>query len=57
MSEKCKSTDGKWVSENSTGGKPGVTRTSNNPFEVSRGENPQYFVDVVNDKRTKTHNL
>ena len=36
-SEKSKST-GKCVSENSTGGNPGVTRTSNNPFETSRSE-------------------
>jgi hypothetical protein len=33
--------------ENSTGGKPGVTRTSHNPFETSRSEKSQYFVDVV----------
>jgi hypothetical protein len=37
-SEKSKSTGGKCVSENSTGGNPGATRTSNNPFEASRSE-------------------
>ena len=57
VSEKSKSTGGKCVSENSTGGKPGATRTSNNPFEASRSEKPQYFVDVVKDKRTKNNNL
>ena len=49
MSEKSKSTGGKCVSENSTNGKPGETRTSHNPFEVSRSEKSQYFVDVVKD--------
>ncbi len=57
VSEKSKSTGGKCVSENSTGGKPGATRTSNNPFEASRSEKPLYFVDVVKDKRTKNNNL
>ena len=57
MSEKSKSTGGKCLSENSTGGKPGATRTSCNPFETSRSEKPQYFVDVVKDKRTKNNNL
>ncbi len=38
MSEKSKSTVGKCVSENSKGGKPGATRTSNNPFETSSSE-------------------
>ena len=47
----------KCVSENSTGGKSGVTRSSVNPFEVSRREKSQYFVDVVKDKRTKNNNL
>ncbi len=56
MSEKSKSTGGKCVSENSTGGKSGATRTSNKPFEASRSEK-QYFVDVVKDKRTKNKNL
>jgi hypothetical protein len=31
-------TGGKPVSEKSTGGKSGATRTSNNPFEASRSE-------------------
>jgi len=55
LSEKSKSTGGKCVSENSTGGKNDATRTSNNPFETSRSEKPQYFVDVVKDKRTKNN--
>ncbi len=42
-----KSTGAKCVSENSTGGKSGVTRNSVNPFESSRRDKPQYFVDVV----------
>ncbi len=33
------------------------TRTSHNPFESSRIEKPQYFVDVVKNKRTKNNNL
>jgi hypothetical protein len=58
VSEKSKSTVGKRVSEkNCTGGKSGATRTSNNPFESSRSKKPQYFVDVVKDKRTKNNNL
>ena len=57
VSEKSKSTGGKCVSENSTGGRPGATRTSHNPFEASRIEKPQYFVDVVKDKRTKNNNF
>jgi hypothetical protein len=44
------------VRENSIGGKPGVTRTSHKPFEVS-SEKSSYFVDVVKDKRTKNYNL
>jgi hypothetical protein len=40
-----------------TGGKPSATRTSRNTFEVSRSEKPQYFVDTVQDKRTKNNNL
>ena len=59
VSEMSKSTGRKCVSENSTfvGGKPGATRTSNNPFEASRSEKQQYFVDLVKDKRTKNNNL
>ena len=58
MSEKSgtKSIGEKCVSENSTVGNL-VRRTSNNPFEVSRSEKPQYFVDVVKDKRTKNNNV
>jgi hypothetical protein len=36
VSEKSKSWGAKCVSENSTGGKSGSTRSSDNPFEVSR---------------------
>jgi hypothetical protein len=57
VSEKSKSTGGKCVKENYTSGKSGATPTSNNPFEVSRSENPQYFVDVMKDTRTKNNNL
>jgi hypothetical protein len=45
------------LSENSTGGKSCATLTSNNPFEASRSEMPQYFVDLAKDKRTKNNNL
>ena len=45
------------MSENSTGGKSCATLTSNNPFEASRSEMPQYFVDLAKDKRTKNNNL
>ena len=35
-----------------------VILTSVNIFEVSKRDNPQYFVDVVKDKRrTKNNNL
>ena len=57
VSEKSKSVGGKCLSENSTGGKSGVIRSSGNPFETSRRDKPQYFVDVVKDKRTKNNNL
>ena len=50
VSEKSKSVGGKCVSENSTGGKSGVIRSSDNPFETSRRDKPRYFVDVVKDK-------
>jgi hypothetical protein len=33
-----------------------LVRTNHNPFEVSRSENPECFVDVVKDKRTKNNN-
>jgi hypothetical protein len=45
------------LSGNFTGGKPGATRTSRNPFETSRSEKTQYFVDVLKNKRTKNNNL
>jgi hypothetical protein len=35
------------VGENSTGGKSGAIRSSDNIFETSRRDKPQYFVDVV----------
>ena len=50
MSEKSKSAGVKCVSENSTGGKSGVTRNSDNPFESSRRDMSQYFVDIVKDQ-------
>jgi hypothetical protein len=57
VNEKSKSTVGQCVSEKSSGGKLGATRTSRNPFEASRSEKLQYFVDAVKDKRTKNNNL
>ena len=57
VSEKSKSAGAKCVSENSTGGKSDATRSSDNPFEVSRRDKSQYFVDVVKDKQTKNNNL
>jgi hypothetical protein len=57
VNEKSKSTGGKCVSENSTGCQPGVTWTSNNPFESSRREKTQYFVDAVKNKWTKNNNF
>ncbi len=57
VSDKSESVGGKCVSENSTGGKSGVIRSSDNPFEESRRDKSQYFVDVVKDKRTKNNNL
>jgi hypothetical protein len=39
VSEKSKSVGGKCVGENSTGGKSGVIRSSDNIFEVSRRDN------------------
>jgi hypothetical protein len=56
VSEESKSAGGKCVGENSTGGKSGVIRSSGNPFETSRRDTPEYFVDVVKDKRTKNNN-
>ena len=57
VSEKSKSVGAKCVSENFTGRKSGVIRNSANPFETSRRDKPQYFVDVVKEKRTKNNNL
>jgi hypothetical protein len=58
VSEKSESTGGQCVSENSTGGKSsGDIRNNTNIFETSRRDNPQYFVDVLKDKRTKNNNL
>ena len=54
VSQKSKSVGAKCVSENSTGGKSGTTRNGSNPFETSRKDKPQYFVDVVKDKHTHT---
>ena len=46
------------MGESSTGAKSTVIRTSVNIFEVSKRDNPQYFVDVVKDKRrTKNSDL
>jgi hypothetical protein len=45
-----KSAGGKCVGQNSTGGKSGVIPNSGNPFEVSRRDKPEYFVDVVKAK-------
>ena len=57
MSEKSKSAGGKFVGENFTGGKSGEIRSSGNIFEESRRDKPQYFVDIVKDKRTKSNIL
>ena len=57
LSETSKSACGQCVGENSTGGKSGVIRSSVNIFEVSRRDKPQFFVDVVKDKRTKNNIL
>ena len=44
--------------ESSTGAKSAAIRTSVNIFEESKRDKPQYFVDVVKDKRrTKNNNL
>jgi hypothetical protein len=53
-------TDGKSLSDTSwsAGVKSTVILTSVNIFEVSKRDNPQYFVDMVKDKqRTKNNNL
>ena len=46
------------MGESSTGAKSTAIRTSVNIFEASKRDKPQYFVDVVKDKRrTKNNNL
>jgi hypothetical protein len=58
LSDTSTSTRGQCVSDTSTGVKSTVILTSVNIFEVSKRDNPQYFVDVVKDKRrTKNNNL
>jgi hypothetical protein len=58
LSETSMSVRGQCVGERSTGAKSDVIRTSVNIFEVSKRDKPQYFVDVVKDKRrTKNNNL
>jgi hypothetical protein len=51
LSETYKSARGQCVGENSTGAKSAVIRSSVNIFQVSKRDKPQYFVDVVKDKR------
>ena len=58
LSDTSTSERGQCVGENSTGAKSTVIHTSVNIFEVSKRDKPQYFVDVVKDKRrTKNNNL
>ena len=58
LCETSTSACGQCVGESSTGVKSNVIHTSVNIFEVSKRDNPQYFVDVVKDKRrTKNNNL
>ena len=58
LSETSKSERGQCVGESSTGAKSTVVLTSVNIFESSKRDKPQYFVDVVKDKRrTKNNNL
>ncbi len=52
LSETSKSERGQSVGERSTGAKSTAIRTSVNIFEVSKRDKPQYFVDVVKDKRS-----
>ncbi len=51
LSDTSTSSCGQCVGESSTGVKSTVIRTSVNIFEVSKRDKPQYFVDVVKDKR------
>ncbi len=58
LSDTSTSTRGQCVGESSTGVKSTVIHTSVNIFETSKRDKPQYFVDVVKDKRrTKNNNL
>ncbi len=58
LSDTSTSVCGQCVGENSTGAKSTVILTSVNIFEVSKWDKPQYFVDVMKDKRrTKNNNL
>ena len=58
LSETSKSVRGQCVGESSTRAKSTVIHTSVNIFETSKRDKPQYFVDVVKDKRrTKNKNL
>ena len=58
MTDTSTSTCGQCVGESSTGAKSTAIRTSVNIFEASKRDTPQYFVDVVKDKRrTKNNNL
>ena len=56
LSETSKSVCGQCVDESSTGAKSTVIHTSVNIFEESKRDKPQYFVDVVKDKRRTTNN-
>ena len=49
--ETSKSARGQCVGESSTGTKSTAIRTGVNIFEASKRDTPQYFVDVVKDKR------
>ncbi len=58
LSDTSTSARGQCVGESSTGVKSTVIRTSVNMFEASKRDKPQYFVDVLKDKRrTKNDNL
>ncbi len=56
LSDTSTSTRGQCVGESSTGVKSTAIRTSVNIFEASKRDKPQYFVDVVKDKRRTKHN-
>ncbi len=58
LSHTSTSVCGQCVGESSTGVKSTVIHTGVNIFETSKRDKPQYFVDVVKDKRrTKNNNL